>query len=69
VPETKLKNLMSAVNEIVTMTVQSIKTLRPRSPKPPNPKSKIQNPEMVHCQVSDRRKDDVHVEKSVETKL
>ena len=41
VPETKLKSLMSEVNEIVAMTVQSIKTLRTRSPKPSNPKSKI----------------------------
>jgi hypothetical protein len=33
---------MSAVNKIVAMTVQSIKTLRTRSPTPSHPKSKIQ---------------------------
>jgi four helix bundle protein len=33
VPEAKLKSLMSEVNEIVAMTVQSIKTLRSKSQK------------------------------------
>jgi len=41
VPEAKLTSLMSEVNEIVAMTVQSIKTLRAKSPKNTNPKSKI----------------------------
>lgn len=39
--EAKLKSLMAEVNEIVAMTVQSIKTLRARSQKTANPKSKI----------------------------
>jgi hypothetical protein len=43
VPEAKLKNLMGEVDEIVAMTVQSIKTLRAKSPKNTNPKSEIQN--------------------------
>jgi four helix bundle protein len=38
IPETKLKDLMTETNEIVAMTVASIKTLRARSR---NPKSKI----------------------------
>jgi len=33
VPETKLKSLMTEVNAIVAMTVQSIKTLRAKSQK------------------------------------
>ncbi len=41
VPETKLTSLMTEVNEIVAMTVQSIKTLRAKSHKTTNPKSKI----------------------------
>jgi len=41
VPEAKLTSLMSEVNEIVAMTVQSIKTLRAKSQKTTNPKSKI----------------------------
>jgi four helix bundle protein len=51
VTEAKLKSLMAEVNEIVAMTVQSIKTLRARSQKTANPKSKIQNSQ---CQVADR---------------
>jgi four helix bundle protein len=48
VPEAKLKGLMAEVNEIVAMTVSSIKTLRAKSkqskiPSPNNPKSKIPN--------------------------
>jgi four helix bundle protein len=42
VPENKLCVLQSDINEIVAMTVSSIKTLRSR--KLMNPKSKIQNP-------------------------
>jgi four helix bundle protein len=38
IPETKLKDLLTETNEIVAMTVASIKTLRARSR---NPKSKI----------------------------
>ena len=38
IPETKLKDLLTKTNEIVAMTVASIKTLRARSR---NPKSKI----------------------------
>jgi four helix bundle protein len=41
VPESKLKKLMSEVDAIVAMTVQSIKTLRTQSRT--RPKSKIQN--------------------------
>ncbi|NJO52337.1 MAG: four helix bundle protein [Leptolyngbyaceae cyanobacterium RM2_2_4] len=41
VPENKLKSLMAEVNEIVAMTVQSIKTLRTKSQKSANPKSKL----------------------------
>ncbi|WP_416676557.1 four helix bundle protein [Egbenema bharatensis] len=41
VPEAKLKSLIAEVNEIVAMTVQSIKTLRARSQKTSNLKSKI----------------------------
>ena len=40
VPANKLANLMSETNEIVAMTVASIKTLRQKN----NLKSKIQNP-------------------------
>ncbi|WP_448599664.1 four helix bundle protein [Thermoleptolyngbya sp.] len=39
VPEAKLKKLMADVNEIVAMTVRSIKTLRSK-PVPLSPKSK-----------------------------
>jgi four helix bundle protein len=39
VPEVKLKKLMADVNEIVAMTVRSIKTLRSK-PVPLSPKSK-----------------------------
>jgi four helix bundle protein len=41
VPETKLTSLMTEMNAIVAMTVQSIKTLRAKSHKTTNPKSKI----------------------------
>jgi hypothetical protein len=41
VPEAKLKSLMGEVDEIVAMTVQSIKTLRAKSLKNTNLKSKI----------------------------
>jgi four helix bundle protein len=40
-PEAKLKDLLTETNEIVAMTVASIKTLRSRSR---HPQSKIQNP-------------------------
>jgi len=40
IPEAKLKDLLAETNEIVAMTVASIKTLRSRSR---NPQSKIQN--------------------------
>ncbi len=39
VPEQKLRNLMKEIDEIVAMTVSSIRTMRQ-----PYPKSKIQNP-------------------------
>jgi four helix bundle protein len=39
IPAPRLKELLTEMNEIVAMTVASIKTLRSR-----NPKSKIQNP-------------------------
>jgi four helix bundle protein len=42
VSEKKLSRLFNDINEIVAMTVASIKTLRSR--KTSNPKSKIQNP-------------------------
>jgi four helix bundle protein len=42
VPEKKLSALMNDINEIVAMTVSSIKTLRSKNLD--NPKSKIQNP-------------------------
>jgi len=47
ISEVKLARLMSDTNEIVAMTVASIKTLRLKSlygRTVPNPKSKIQNP-------------------------
>ena len=40
IPESQIKNLMQETNEILAMTVSSIKTLRL---KKNNPKSKIQN--------------------------
>jgi four helix bundle protein len=40
VPAATLKDLLSEMNEIVAMTVASIKTLRSRNP---GPQSKIQN--------------------------
>ena len=43
VPEAKLKNLMNEMNEVVAMTVVSIKTLRAHSNSSISPKSKIQN--------------------------
>jgi four helix bundle protein len=45
-PPGKLTSLMSEINEIVAMTVASIKTLRSKAQQPPmsNSKSKIQNP-------------------------
>jgi four helix bundle protein len=43
--ETKLSNLISETNEIVAMTVASIKTLRETRSAIQNPKSKIQNRE------------------------
>jgi four helix bundle protein len=43
VSENKLSALMSDINEIVAMTVSSIKTLRSKTPPIQNPKSKIQN--------------------------
>jgi len=39
VTERKLRNLMNEINEILAMTVASIRTMRGK-----NPKSKIQNP-------------------------
>ncbi len=42
-PEAKMQYLVSETNEIVAMTVASIKTLHAKKP-PNNPKSKIQNP-------------------------
>ena len=49
VPRKRLEPLMKEVNEILAMTVASIKTLRRTSARstalcPANPKSKIQNP-------------------------
>ena len=41
VPEKRLADLMEEGNEILAMTVASIKTLRKRRRKQPNPKSKI----------------------------
>ena len=41
IPEAQVKNLMTETNEILAMTVASIKTLRQKNP---NPKSKLQNP-------------------------
>src|SRR5262245_41766951 len=43
ISEVKLLGLMSETNEIVAMTVASIKTLRTSQSKFQNPKSKIQN--------------------------
>ncbi len=43
--EAKLSALMSDINEIVAMTVSSIKTLRAKILN--NPKSKIQNPKSI----------------------
>jgi four helix bundle protein len=42
-PETKLANVISETNEIVAMTVASIKTLRESKSAIQNPNSKIQN--------------------------
>ncbi len=42
-PETKLATVISETNEIVAMTVASIKTLRESKSAIQNPKSKIQN--------------------------
>ena len=39
IPERRLRSLMNEVDEIIAMTVSSIRTMRKR-----NPKSKIQNP-------------------------
>jgi four helix bundle protein len=41
IPEVKLSGLMSETNEIIAMTVASIKTLRANQSKIQNPKSKI----------------------------
>ena len=41
VSEAKLLNLLAEMNEIVAMTVASIKTLRAHNSTPQNPKSKI----------------------------
>src|SRR5262245_27510384 len=41
ISEVKLSGLMSETNEIIAMTVTSIKTLRPNQSKIQNPKSKI----------------------------
>ncbi|MCI0388314.1 MAG: four helix bundle protein [Acidobacteria bacterium] len=43
ISEVKLSGLMSETNEIVAMTVASIRTLRANQSKIQNPKSKIQN--------------------------
>ncbi|OLE54749.1 MAG: four helix bundle protein [Acidobacteria bacterium 13_1_20CM_3_53_8] len=43
VPEPKLTNLLSEINEIVAMTVASIKTIRSHKQPIQNLKSKIQN--------------------------
>jgi four helix bundle protein len=43
IDEMKVKNLMSEFNEILSMTVASIKTLRTKTAHIANPKSKIQN--------------------------
>ena len=44
-PKANLDSLMSEANEILAMTVASIKTLKSRrGPSISNPKSKIQNP-------------------------
>jgi four helix bundle protein len=43
IDEMKVKNLMSEFNEILSMTVASIKTLRTKTAHIANPKSKVQN--------------------------
>ncbi len=48
VAEAKLGSLMAETNEIIGMTVSSIKTLRSRRFASVNPKSKIQNPKSIH---------------------
>ncbi len=48
IPETKLTSLMVETNEIIAMTVASIKTLRTKNIQ--NPKSKIQNPKSTDAQ-------------------
>src|ERR671932_762873 len=40
VPATKLKSLMSEINEVLAMTVASIKTLRSKARQTPMPNSK-----------------------------
>jgi len=44
IPQSRLSSLMSETDEIVAMTVASIKTLRTK--RALNPKSKIQNPKL-----------------------
>jgi four helix bundle protein len=59
VSERKLASLTKEINEIVRMTVASIKTLRSKSVSAPrtssNPKSKIQN-EILDCTEHDSRR-------------
>jgi four helix bundle protein len=45
VQQKRLESLLSETNEIVAITVASIKTLRVRRASRTNPKSKIQNPQ------------------------